>query len=429
MNGLNRRGFMNKTTSALAGAALVSAARPARVAGANGRVNIASIGVRSQGMGDTKELVATDRVNIVAMCDVDSEVLESKTAEIAEKQGQRPKTYSDFRKVLEDKDVDAVLIATPDHWHTYIAIAACQAGKDVYIEKPCAQDIIECQLIADAAKKYKRVVQHGTQQRSGKHFQQARDYVKSGKLGKVAFVRNWGILGRGGIGKAEPSDPPANLDYDMWLGPAPKHAYTKNRSHYNWRFFWDYGTGDMGNWGVHWLDIALWTLDLGWPESVSSTGGMHIYDDDKETPDTQMTLYEYPGVTVSWELLMWARHGNDGRSVGTAFYGENGTLIVDRNGFDVIDKNGKDIIESIKPSNDMGLAHKHDFIDAIQNRTSPIADIENGHISAAVANMGNVSYLSGQKIRYNPQTRRLIDSTRNDLLLRQFRDPWQLPSI
>lgn len=429
MSNSNRRHFLARS-GALTGAALASTLKPERVLGANERVNIASIGIRSMGMSDTNDLINTDRTNIVALCDVDSKILDEKLAQVADKQGSRPKGYSDYRDVMENKDVDAVVIATPDHWHAHIALLACESGKDVYVEKPCAHNVLECQLIADAARKHNRVVQHGTQQRSGKHFQEAKAYVREGNIGKVACVKNWAILSRGGIGKKPAVAPPDHIDYDMWLGPAPKHAYTDNRCHYNWRFMWDYGTGDMGNWGVHWLDIALWTMELGWPDAVSSTGGMFIYDDDKETPDTQYTLYEYPDLTVTWELLMWGRRGNEGgRTTGTGFYGDEGTLVVDRGGFVVFDKDGKEVVKEVKSHNNMGLDHKHDFLDAIKNRTKPIADIETAHISAAVAIMGNVAYLADEKIRFDAETRSLKDKSKNNLLTRDYRSPWGKPVV
>lgn len=428
MKKTNRRTFVKQTSSALAGISVASALDPSRVLGANERMNVATIGVRNMGWSDTSGFLQTGRANIVAMCDVDSQLLGSKIEEAGKQQKSNPKAYSDFRKLLENDEVDAVIVATPDHWHGIIAVTACQAGKDVYVEKPCAHNIHECRAIAEAARKYKRIVQHGTQQRSGKHFLEAKTYVQSGRLGRIAMARTWGILGRGGIGKAPVGVPPAHIDYNAWLGPAPKKPYTENRCHYNWRFMWDYGTGDMGNWGVHWLDIAVWALELGWPTAVSSSGGQFLYDDDKETPDTQMALYEYPDLTLVWELRMWDKHGIEGRGTGTAFYGEKETLIVNRSGYEVFAKDGERL-KSVKPSNNMDLDHKHNFIDSVQSRQPPVADIAEGQIGAGVAVLGNVAFLANEKIRYNPETNRLARPEMNHLLTREYRKGWEFPTV
>lgn len=428
MTELSRRTFVAASARTMAALSTLSVL-PGRVFGSNERVRVGTIGIRSQGISVTNAMLKTGKADIVALCDVDEKILNEKTSQITSRQNAKPKSYKDFRQLLDDNDIDAVVIGTPDHWHAIQAIEACKAGKDVYVEKPCAHNVHECRLIAQAARKYNRIVQHGTQQRSAAHFQEAKAYVQSGKLGKIAMSRTWAALGRDSIGKKPASQPPAHLDYDLWLGPAPKKPYTENRCHYNWRFMWDYGTGDMGNWGVHWLDIALWCLDLKWPNAVQSSGGMYIFDDDKETPDTQITLYEYPDVLVVWELRMWSPYPFDNRTTGTAFFGEEQTLIVNRGGWVVTSKDGKETIASGKPSDDMSLQHAHDFLDCVKSRNKPIAEIENGHISAAVAIMGNVAFLANEKIRYNPETDSLRNSANNHLLTRTYREPWQLPHV
>jgi len=279
-------------------------------------------------------------------------------------------------------------------------------GKDVYLEKPCAHNVRECRAIAQAARKHGRIVQHGTMQRSGAHFQEAREYARSGKLGRIGLVRCYSILGRKSIGHRLDTKPPSHLDYDFWLGPAPERAYNENRCHYNWRFMWDYGTGDMGNWGVHWLDIPLWTLDLGWPDAVSSSGGKFIHDDDKETPDTQLTLYEYPRLTLVWELRMWSKYPNQGgiddSGTGTTFYGDQQVLNVTREGWKAFTKDEKKLIAQSHARDDKFLLHANNFIESMRSRRAPVADIASGHISAAVSLHGNVAYLAGEKIRYDP---------------------------
>jgi predicted dehydrogenase len=427
MSDINRRSFVRQTGGTVAGLATLSAWGSQTVLGANERVNVGTIGIRSQGNSVTRSFLNTGKARVVALCDVDQKILNDRAVGISKEQNQKPETYSDYRELLSRSDIDAVIIATPDHWHTHQALQALEAGKDVYVEKPCAHNVNECRLIAKKAAETGRIVQHGTQQRSGKHFQEAREYVRSGKLGKIALARTWGVLGRDSIGKKPVVEPPAHLDYDAWQGPAPSKPYTENRSHYNWRFMWDYGTGDMGNWGVHWIDIALWTLDLTWPRSIASSGGMYVFDDDKETPDTQLTTYDYEDLTLFWELRMWSKKGIEERGVGTAFYGDQQTLVVDRGGWQAFSADGKEVVASGKPTNNMGVAHAEDFIESIKSRKPPIADISHGHISAAVAIFGNVAFLSDQKVRYNPEENTLQRERLNRFLTREYRDGWELP--
>jgi len=432
MSDLSRRGFVKRAASGLAGLSTIALLGKS-VRGANDKIHVAAIGVRTQGMTMARSFIKTGRAEVVAVCDVDRRILARKTKEIESLQNRKPRTYTDFRRVLEDKDVDAVIVATPDHWHGIIAIRACKAGKDVYLEKPCAHNVRECRLIAQAARKYNRIIQHGTMQRSGAHFQQAREYVRSGKLGKIGLIRCYSILGRKSIGHKPNSKPPSHLDYDFWLGPAAEKPYNENRVHYNWRFMWDYGTGDMGNWGVHWLDIPLWTLDLGWPDAVCSSGGKFIYDDDKETPDTQLTLYEYPGLTLAWELRMWSRYPNQGgiddSGTGATFYGDEQVLNVTRAGWKAFTKDEKKPIAQGHPREDKFLVHANDFIDSMLSRKAPIADIASGHISAAVAILGNVAYLAGEKIRYDPEKDEMGKSEKDHLLTRTYREKWPLPVV
>ncbi|MBD3378732.1 gfo/Idh/MocA family oxidoreductase [candidate division KSB1 bacterium] len=425
---MSRRRFV-KNSGILTGTALAYSTLPSTVLGANDKINVGVIGVRNMGNSNAKDFVETGRAHVTAFADVDRQILDKRINEFKELTGKAPKAYDDYRKMLEQKDLDAIVVATPDHWHIIQAIEAMQAGKDIYVEKPCCHNVNECRQIAIAADKYGRIVQHGTQQRSGTHFQQAKEYVQSGKLGKIAMLRTWGALGRDSIGRAQPQSPPPHLDYDFWLGPAPEKPYTENRCHYNWRFLWDYGTGDMGNWGVHWIDTALWSMNLGWPKSVTSSGGKYIFDDDKETPDTQYALYEYDDLMMVWELRMWSQMPIENKRVGTAFYGDEQTLVVDRSGFEVYTQDGKELITKVESSNDMGVAHKHNFIDCMQDRKAPIADINDGHISAAVAIMGNVAILAGEKIHYNSGRNLLNEYQYNHLLTREYRPEYPMPKI
>jgi len=397
-----------------------------------GRLRVGVIGLRTQGTNIAKSFIKTGQAEIAVVCDVDEEVLAARAGQIEVAQNRKVERVGDFRRMLDREGIDAVVIATPDHWHAIVAILACQAAKDVYLEKPCAHNVRECLEIAKAAKKHGRVVQHGTMQRSGTHFQEAREYVRSGKLGKIGFVRCFSILGRASIGHKPDTRSPAHLDYDFWLGPAPSKPYSENRCHYNWRFMWDYGTGDMGNWGVHWLDMPLWMMDLGWPDAVSCSGGKFVHDDDKETPDTQMALYEYPGLTVGWELRMWSKFPNQGgisdSGTGVTFYGDEQVLALNRGGWKALLKDESEVVvERGSAKEDKFVLHARDFIECVRSRRSPVADIASGHVSSGVSLLGNVALLAGEKIRYNPQTHLLDKPAHEHLLTRDYREKWPLP--
>ncbi len=438
MTDVSRRSFVRQSSGALAGVTLASCATGTLIATsptaarANDMLHIAGIGCGGMGTNDIKKFLLTKRVKVVGLCDVD-EKFAGKCAEIVEEATDvAPKIYDDYRKVLEDKDVDAVLVATPDHWHAPITIAACEAGKDVYVEKPCAHTVYECRQMAAAADKYKRMVQHGTQQRSGAHFQEAREYVRSGKLGTIGLVRTWALPVRKKLEVVPNSDPPATLDYDFWQGPAPVRDYNKNLSHpYNWRFAWDYGTGDMGNWGVHWLDIALWTLDLGWPKSTSSSGGKFVFKDAKETPDTQVSLYDYDDLTLIWEQRLWSGKFFEGRQYGTAFYGENETLVVNREGMWVYDKEGQQIYEAqdVTSIDELSIRHMNNFIDSCQTREQPIANIASGSVSAGISLLGNVAYLAEARIPYDAEKHTTGSAEYDKLLTKEYRSKYPLPKV
>jgi predicted dehydrogenase len=432
MKSISRRSFLRTTSKGITGLS-VAAVLSNRVHGANEKLQVGVIGLRTQGTIVAKSFIKTGRAEVAAVCDVDQEILESRAAEIESAQGRKIETFGDFRRVLERTGIDAVIVATPDHWHAIMAILACQAGKDVYLEKPCAHNVHECGLIVRAAQKYGRVIQHGTMQRSGAHFQEAREYIRSGKLGKIALVHCHAILGRAGIGHKPVSDPPAHLNYDFWLGPAPYKPFNENRCHYNWRFMWDYGTGDMGNWGVHWLDMPLWMMDLTWPDAVSSSGGKFVYDDDKEVPDTQMALYEYPGLTLTWELRMWSKAPNQGGiaddGTGVTFYGDQQRLVLNRSGWKAYAKDEPEVVAQGNARDDKFLLHAANFIDCVRTRKPPVSDIASGQISSAVSLLGNVALLSGEKIRYNPRTNQLDKPEHNHLLTRTYREKWQFPKV
>ena len=424
----NRRQFLGTSAQNAAGMAAGMVGFSGAVAKAvpNERVSVAAIGVRNQGKRLAEKLAELDDVDVTAICDCDSSVLGPAASAMESIQGTAPRFEKDFRRILDDGSIDAVVIATPDHWHAIMAIMACQAGKDVYVEKPVSHNVLEGVHMVRAAHKFGRVVQTGLQQRSGTHFQSAVEFVRSGKLGPVRLAKAWTVHRRKPIGFKKSSPAPKTVDYDMWLGPAGKRRFNANRFHHNWHWFWEYGSGELGNWGVHMLDIARWGLDVGLPSRISATGGKYTFNDDQETPDTQVVQYSYPDKTIVWEHRLWSTHGIEGRSAAAAFYGELGTLIVDRGGWKVYDA-----AESVTsgPSEQVAT-HLRNFVDCIKTRQSPTSDIEIGHISSALCHLGNVAFRLGRDVEFDPATISVNDDKQAAALMgREYRKPWQLPDV
>lgn len=428
----NRREFLgvgarNAATIAAGVAASAVALQTEGRAAPSERVRMAGIGLRNQGKGDCSGLAALPDVEFVALCDVDEAQFGPLSDEIEKQQGKKPAWESDFRRLLDDKSIDAVVIATPDHWHANMTILACQAGKDVYVEKPISHNLLEGVRMVEAADKYQRVVQVGTQQRSGSHFQSAIDYVNSGKLGTVNYAKAWTVSRRSNIGKKADTAVPPGVNYDMWLGPAPERAFQPNRFHYNWRWFWDYATGELGNWGVHMLDIARWGLGVELPNKISGMGDKLYFDDDQETPDCLVVNYSFPnGKMLTWEQRLFSKYGLDGRSAAAAFYGDKGTLIVDRGGWKVYG-------DSESPSSDtsdQSGAHYRNFIDCIKSRAKPNADILTGHLSTTLCHLGTISQRVGRTIEFNPATNSILsDADASKLLTREYRKGYELPLV
>jgi predicted dehydrogenase len=408
----------------LAGATALKAAPADR--GPSERVRVATIGVRNQGKVLSAGLASLPDVEVVALCDVDEGLRPAAVRAVADVSGRLPRWESDFRRLLDDRTIDAVVIATPDHWHAPMTLLACDAGKDVYVEKPVSHNVREGEQMVAAARRHSRVVQSGLQQRSGKHFQTAVDFVKSGRLGAVHLAKAWTVHRRKPIGSKRDGAAPEGVNYEMWLGPAPLRPFNANRFHYNWHWFWDYGTGELGNWGCHMLDVARWGLGVELPTRVSAVGGRFHFNDDQETPDTLMVQYAYPGATIVWEHRLWSTHGVEGRSAAAAFYGDAGTLVVDRGGWKVYDQS-----ETIaSDTSEQPIAHLRNFVDCIKSRSQPVADIETGHISSALCHLGNIAYRVGREVAFDPATRTVTGDRDADLLLsRAYRSPWTLPTV
>ena len=425
---INRRQFLGSSAKNAAGmaAGMVGLAGAVAQASPGERVRIAAIGVRSQGKSLALSMAGFADVDVVAVCDVDKSLLPGVSKLIGEIQGRTPRQEHDFRRILDDDSIDAVIIATPDHWHALLTIMACQAGKDVYVEKPVSHNICEGRRMVAAARKYNRVVQAGIHQRSGSHFRSAVEFVRSGKLGPVNLAKAWTVHRRKSIGFKNDTPIPQGVDYDMWLGPAPQRSFNPNRFHYNWRWFWDYGTGEMGNWGVHMLDIARWGLGVDLPTRISTTGGKYHFHDDQQTPDTHFVNYTYPGKTITWEHRLWSSHGLEGRSAAAAFYGEQGTLVVDRGGWKVFDM--KESLSS--GTSDQAGTHHRNFIDCIKSREKPTSDIEIGHVTSALAHLGNIAYRLGRELTFDPRQMTFgNDGEANQFLSREYRKQWELPEV
>jgi predicted dehydrogenase len=423
---LGRRSFLAKSAVGLG--ATLGAPSLVSAVDRNETVRVAVIGVRGRGGNHVKGFPKVPGVEIATLCDVDASILEKRAGEVRELQKSAPNTVEDFRHMLDDKSIDAVVVATPDHWHAPATIWACQAGKDVYVEKPCAHNLHEAQLMLKAARKYGRVVQHGTQSRSAVHVQDAVDFLQSGGIGRILQAKAINAQRRSNIGHKADAPVPAGLNYDLWLGPAPKRPFNPNRFHYNWHWFWDYGTGDMGNDGVHQIDIAYWALgEPGLPNAVSCGGGKYYFDDDQETPDTQTVIFEFDDKTLVFEMRLWTPYPEHTMDNGNVFYGEDGYMLLHRSKRWEVYFKGGEKGPSSQPKNDRGLDHRGDFISCVRSRKRPVADIEKGVYSSALALLGNLSYRLKRRLEIDKENFSIVgDPEANALLRREYRKGFEV---
>lgn len=434
-----RRTFLKNSATILAGAALspLTWGRSAAGVSKNDTLTVALIGCKGMGMYNLTDHLKQPGIACVALCDIDSNILQERAKTVQELTGSAPALYKDYREVIDHKDIDIIIIGTPDHWHCLPAVHACEAGKDVYVEKPLANSIAECQVMLQAARKYNRVVQVGQQQRSGQHWQDVVAMVRSGQLGTIRKIKTWGYFSYGkGSPKVPDTPAPEGVDYNTWLGPAPKHAFNKNRFHGSWRHFWDHGGGLLTDWGVHLLDIPLWAMNAKFPKSVMASGGIYAYAGNAiETPDTLNVLYDYGAFTLEWDHAGGLSKGSYGRNYGVAFIGNNGTLVANREGWEVIaeSENNTDKIQHLPlqpPDNESHEKHVKNFIACVKSRENPICEIENGHDVALVAHMGNIAYRTGNKLQWEEDKGRFLsDSKANDLLKPSYRLPWKFPQV
>jgi predicted dehydrogenase len=445
---MKRRIFLSES-SKIVGGAILANTLPNRIFGKtttvapSDRVRIGIIGAKGQGSANMNSMLKLPEVDIVALCDVDDTVLRNRNSDLKKASRKEAPTFKDYRKLLDNKDIDAVIIATPDHWHALPMIAACQAGKDIYCEKPVGRTIEECNAMLAAARKYERVVQVGQWQRSHKHWQDAIDFVQSGKLGKIRLVKTWAYQGWMKTLTAKPdSAAPKGVDYDMWLGPAPKRAFNENRFHFNFRWFWDYAGGLMTDWGVHIIDMGLAGMKAQGPKSVMASGGLfHSNDNAMETPDTLQAIYEFDGYTMIWEHANGIDGGPYGRDHGVAFIGNNGTLVVDRSGWEVIAEKNRvgwaEVkgmkMESVPLTKSVGSGldfHTRNFVDCMKSRAKPNCDIAIAQNTALNASLGNIAFRSNRKIFWDAAKQEIINDKEAQLLtLANYQNGWTLPKI
>ena len=398
--------------------------------GPNEKIRLGLIGSGQMGRGDLTCFFGNPEVECVVIADVDDAML-TEGLKVCEEAGRKkPETVKDFRRVLDRKDVDIVLIATPDHWHALPTVMACQAGKDVYVEKPLAKTIDEGRAMLTASQKHNRVVQMGSQWRSCQHMIEAAEFVKSGKLGKVSMVRGWAWLDwQEQMGFPADCPPPPGVDYDMWLGPAPKRPFNPNRFHYKFRWFWDYAGGLMTDWGVHLLNMMMMSMANESPKTVCSSGGTFVQNDMRETPDSLIALYEFPTFMLEWEHKSGMGVGLNGRKWGVSWSGTEGTVIMNEAGWEVLPEKHKASLEpeTHRSSGDPRPAHVRNFLDCVKSRKQPVLNLELGHQLSTIAHLGNIAFRTGSKITWDVAGEKIVGNPDADRLVGvQYRAPWKL---
>jgi predicted dehydrogenase len=440
-NQLGRRDFL-RTSALAAGAVAVGGtgrAAQGRTVAANDRVTLGFIGTGRMGRGNLRHALDTGRTEVVALCDV----YEPNLRRAVEALDDPVDTYVDFRRILDRKDIDAVVVSSPDHWHAAHTVLACEAGKDVFVEKPLATTVAEGRKMVEVARRTGRVVQVGTMQRSAEHFQRAVDIVRSGALGKVSFVRCWNASNEypDGFGNPADSKPPAGLDWDLWLGPAPERPFNQNRfgvsdDHFStFRYFWDYAGGMLTDWGVHLIDIVLWAMEETAPRTVTTAGGKYFLRDNRDTPDTLQTTYEFDDWVLSYTNQVLNGRGFEERGYGIQFHGTDATLFVDRGGYEVIPEYSGEALErrpktaALRGRSTSGgnLEHHQNWVDCMHSRQEPICDVEIGHASTVLPHLGNIAYRTDSRIDWDGEAELCKDNrAANELLSREYRKPWRL---
>ena len=399
---------------------------------ANDKIQVGLIGARSQGFADLVSLLKNPEVECVAMCDIDRNILTNQTDALLKLGYPKPKLYVDYRQMLENKDIDVVIIGTPDHWHCLNFVDSLEAGKHVYVEKPIGNSIAEINIMQKAVQKHGKIVQVGQWQRSQPHFVDAINYVKSGKLGRIRTCKAWSYVDwKGAVPKVPDSAVPEGVNYDMWLGPAPKRPFNLNRFHFTWRWFWEYGNGLMTDWGVHLIDYILYGMGKSIPESVMAIGGKYAFPEDAMvTPDTMTAVYDFKDFTMIWEHTIGIGLGNWARPHGMSYIGENGTLVLDRSGWEVVPE--KQRLEAVPVQKNKGVGldiHTKNFLDCLRNNTPQKlnAGINIGRDVALIAQMGNIAFRTGEKVSWNNSKQLFNTETANKFIIPQYNNGYKLP--
>ncbi|MFM8420202.1 MAG: Gfo/Idh/MocA family protein [Verrucomicrobiota bacterium] len=450
---MTRRTFLHQGSAALAATAAATYV-PTTFAREPKPRRVGLIGTGWYGKADLLRLIQVAPVEVVSLCDVDKQMLEGAAGIVAgrQKSGKRPRLYSDYRKMLAEKDLELVVIGTPDHWHALPMIEACKAGADIYVQKPTGVDVVESHSMLAAARKHRRVVQVGTQRRSTPHLIEARDrFIKEGRLGKIAYVEvccYWHMRNRDTLATAPDTAPPDYLDWDMWTGPAPLRPYNKIAHPRGWRAFMEYGNGIVGDMCIHMLDMVRWMMGLGWPVSVASSGGILVDQAARANiTDTQTATFDFNDVKVVWTHRTWGETPDPKYPWSATFYGEKGTLKASVFSYDFIPRNGgkpehkdqvmeldlypedrdeKDLERHVAPAI---RGHMKNLLDCMETRSKPVADIEEGHISTASCILANLSMKLGRSLRWDPVKHEVVgDKEANKLLARPYRAPWVHPT-
>jgi predicted dehydrogenase len=440
----SRRDFLRKAAAGTLGFTVGSkilastAGSYKRISGANEVIHVAVIGCNSRGASMAGTFARQKNTEVIYICDVENVAMQNGIKSVLDVTGKEPRSVRDFRKILDSKDLDAVYIATPDHWHAPASILSLKAGKDVYVEKPLSHNPHEGELLVSAAEKYKRVVQIGTQRRSWPTLTKGIEELKNGVIGKVYMAKTWYTNTRGPIGTGKVVPVPSNLDYELWQGPAPRRPYKDNMIHYNWHWFWNWGTGEALNNGTHEIDVARWGLGLDYPVKVNSVGGRYHFKDDWETPDTQVITFDAQGATIVWEGRSCNGSYNDNRSRGVIFHGEYGSLHTGDNSYLIYDNKNK-LVKEVKseiviseglnttsPGEELDALHVRNFLENVRNKRKPFADALNGHKSTLWMQLGNIAQRVGHTLNIDPLNGHILeDKEAMKLWNRDYEKGWE----
>jgi predicted dehydrogenase len=418
-----RRVFLSQSLSLLALSQLQ--ARQLRADDApSEKVVLGIMGLNGRGSDLAQSFAGTSGAEIAYLCDVDDRQPARVADQISKKQNRRPELIGDFRRILDDKSVDALVVATPDHWHAPATILGCSAGKHVYCEKPASHNPHEGELMVAAARANKRIVQLGTQRRSMEKEIEAVERLRSGEIGRVLFARGWYNNARPSIGHGNTGPVPSWLNYELWQGPGPEQPYRDNLIHYNWHWFWHWGTGELGNNGIHALDVCRWGLGVEYPHTVTAGGGKYHYDDDQETPDTHVVTYDFGDKGITWEGRNWHRRGFEGNMFGMAFYGDKGTLLTEGAGYKILEPDGK--VRSEAKGSESQQPHLQNFLDCVRSGKRPNAEIEEGVKSTLLCQLGNIAYRTKTTLQLDRTTHQIVDNPEAaKLWSREYRPGWE----